>query len=358
MGKIIFVTIGLLIGFTPALQSSADQADNKGVLIDQIQHWVAGREQVTADAVEVRALDRRLVVPNCNQPYTIDYPFQSSRQTVRVTCPQQPWKLFIGIEIHQSHAVWVYTRDIEANATLQKADLELTFVPNFEKGLLADASALLKDNRNFSLSTAVSAGDLVREHHLLETVNVFRIKRDILKGETISATDVSPSPVALVATHPHQRFPLRLLGRAKALRDLASDSILSRRDFSVGRPALVSLKALSRGEKLNDSNTRIADYFGELPRDVAVAHRDVEHMQATRNIKAGQLIRLSDLRPGTLFNQGDSVLLTILRDNLSVTVEMIALEDGRIDQQVKLLNPESQKTVAAIVTGPGSARGL
>jgi len=59
-----------------------------------------------------------------------------------------------------------------------------------------------------------------------------------------------------------------------------------------------------------------------------------------------------------MFNQGDSVLLTIARDNLSITVEMVALEDGRIDQQVKLLNPESQKTVSAIVTGPGSARGL
>lgn len=358
MKRVIFVTIGLLIGLAPALQISADQADNKRALISQIQDWVAAREQVTADAVEVRALDRRLVVPDCEQPIAIDYPFNTSRQTVRATCQQQSWKLFIGIEIRQSYPVWVYTRDIEANTQLKYTDLELTSVTTLEKGLLANPNTLLDGNRNFNLSTAVSAGELARDHHLLETVNVFRMKRDILKGEAISASDVSASPAALVATHPHQRFPLRLLDRAKALRDLASDSILSRRDFSVGRPALISLKALSRGEKLNDGNTGIEDYFGELPSDVAVAHRDVEHMQATRNIKAGQLIRLSDLRPGTLFNQGDSVLLTITRDNLSIIVEMVALEDGRMDQQVDLLNPESQQKVVAVVTGPGRARGL
>jgi len=37
---------------------------------------------------------------------------------------------------------------------------------------------------------------------------------------------------------------------------------------------------------------------------------------------------------------------------------MIALEDGKLDQQISLLNPESNGRVRAVVSGPGEARGL
>jgi flagella basal body P-ring formation protein FlgA len=59
-----------------------------------------------------------------------------------------------------------------------------------------------------------------------------------------------------------------------------------------------------------------------------------------------------------MFNKGDSVELTISRGILTVTVDMLALEQGRMDQQVNLLNPESNETVRAMVTGPGKAKGL
>ena len=59
-----------------------------------------------------------------------------------------------------------------------------------------------------------------------------------------------------------------------------------------------------------------------------------------------------------MFNKGDSVELTISRGILTITVDMLALEQGRMDQQVNLLNPESNEIVRAMVTGPGKAKGL
>ena len=59
-----------------------------------------------------------------------------------------------------------------------------------------------------------------------------------------------------------------------------------------------------------------------------------------------------------MFNRGDSVELTISKGLLTVTVDMLAQEQGRMGQQVNLLNPESNETVRAIVTGPGKAQGL
>jgi len=37
---------------------------------------------------------------------------------------------------------------------------------------------------------------------------------------------------------------------------------------------------------------------------------------------------------------------------------MVALENGNLDQQIILLNAESNEKVRALVTGPGRARGL
>jgi len=43
---------------------------------------------------------------------------------------------------------------------------------------------------------------------------------------------------------------------------------------------------------------------------------------------------------------------------LNISTTMIALENGKLDQQISLLNPESNETVRAVVSGPGEARGL
>jgi flagella basal body P-ring formation protein FlgA len=149
-----------------------------------------------------------------------------------------------------------------------------------------------------------------------------------------------------------------LLKHAKALRDLTQGSVLSRRDFGIRHQVLMTTGSISRGQKINSANAETSNYFGHLPSDVALKLADVAHMEATRSLKADQLIRLSDLRPSAMFNKGDSVELTISRGILTITVDMLALEQGRMDQQVNLLNPESNETVRAIVTGPSKAKGL
>jgi len=41
-----------------------------------------------------------------------------------------------------------------------------------------------------------------------------------------------------------------------------------------------------------------------------------------------------------------------------VSIPLIALEDGMLNEQITLLNPSSNKKVRARVSGPGEARGL
>ena len=99
-------------------------------------------------------------------------------------------------------------------------------------------------------------------------------------------------------------------------------------------------------------------YYGKLPKDTLLSMAEIGQMEAIRTIRAGQLLRASDLKPSELIKKGDSVKLVVGSGMLKITVTVVALEGGRRDQQISLLNPESGEQVRAIVTGPGQARGL
>jgi len=92
-----------------------------------------------------------------------------------------------------------------------------------------------------------------------------------------------------------------------------------------------------------------------LPSDVLYSLDDGQQMEAIRTIRLGQPLRASDLRPSLMIKKGDTVVLSIQRGILTITSTMVAMGNGKLDQQVTLLNPESNEEVRALVTGIGRA---
>jgi len=56
-----------------------------------------------------------------------------------------------------------------------------------------------------------------------------------------------------------------------------------------------------------------------------------------------------------MIKKGDTVILSVQSGILTITSTMVAMENGKLDQQVTLLNPESNEEVRALVTGIGRA---
>ncbi|HYD86938.1 MAG TPA: flagellar basal body P-ring formation chaperone FlgA [Vitreimonas sp.] len=54
--------------------------------------------------------------------------------------------------------------------------------------------------------------------------------------------------------------------------------------------------------------------------------------------------------------RGESVTLVYEAPGMSLTMRARALEDGAVGQSVRLLNTSSNRTIDAVVTGPGAAR--
>jgi flagella basal body P-ring formation protein FlgA len=102
----------------------------------------------------------------------------------------------------------------------------------------------------------------------------------------------------------------------------------------------------------------VSAFYGELTEDVLKSNQESQWMEAIRTIRSGQPIRASDLKPALMVKEGDSVILSVVSGALTITSNMLALEDGKLNQQIDLLNPESNEKVRARVTGQGRADSL
>jgi flagella basal body P-ring formation protein FlgA len=85
----------------------------------------------------------------------------------------------------------------------------------------------------------------------------------------------------------------------------------------------------------------------------------LEGQELLRAVRAGEPIRVSDLRPATLVKRGEMVLMTIgTPATFEISVKAEAMQDGRVGEQIKLRNTESGRTLSGVVTGKGTAKGL
>lgn len=85
----------------------------------------------------------------------------------------------------------------------------------------------------------------------------------------------------------------------------------------------------------------------------------LEGQELLRAVRAGEPIRVSDLRPATLVKRGELVLMTVgTPATFEISVKAEAMQDGRVGEQIKLRNTESGRTLSGVVTGKGTAKGL
>ena len=358
MLKPLLILSWLLFGvFTQAQspeQTGVTLSVNKQSLITQAKAWVAKEEQTKPGQIEIAAMDRRLRIPNCKEAFVVSFPYRSSKQTIRVQCIESGWQAFVGVKIYADVRAFSFIKDFPAGHLITPNDVQETLVSRPPAGLIESLEYLGKQ----SLASAVSLGQLVNKRHLVENTTVFKLRRDILTGEAISRDDVVAVAMAVNRASDKQRFSARLLESAIAAHDLRAGQIVSRQHLRLKRRVIMSSTTLTRGQKLNGSNTAMQDYYGKLPEDALVSQIGIERMEVIRTIRAGQLLRASDLKSAAMINKGDTVKLQVGGGMLTISVSMVALENGMLDQQVTLLNPESNEKVRAIVSGPGRAKGL
>lgn len=335
-------------------QDSEIYSPSKLEMMEDIQVWVADQTGQNQDNIEVLAIDRRLKVPPCNTTFDVSFPYQKSQQTVLVRCENPEWFAYVGIRFQNDSLALTYTRDFDAGEAVFPKDLVSVKISTGSKNRVENPN----DLSGKLLKRRVSKGEVAFSHDFGDGIEVAILKRDILKGNPITSADISYKTVIKKKASKRSSFPQTLLSNATASRDLIAGSVLSRQDLHVRQDVLISLKPIFRGQLINTSNTQVTSFYGNLPEDALKTNQEGRWMEAIRTIRGGQPIRASDLKPALMVKEGDTVLLSVVSGALTITSSMVALEDGKLDQQIDLINLESNEKVRARVSGQGRAESL
>ena len=344
----------LCLGWSTPSFSVPGLGFDKQALIDQATTWVAEQTSVSEQQVMIKATDRRLKIPTCASLFDIAFLYPTSQETIRVICPDTGWKVYVGVKITRYVKALAFVNDLVKGDIVTEQDIELVNLNNNVAATLEDRSSVI----GMALKTPVSRGDLVFRYLLDKTQTVFKLQRDILRGEMITTGDISVVEIPIRKTTDLNRFPLKLLSEATASRDLVAGEILTRSDLNIKQMVMISTRMIQKGERINADNARLSPFFGKLPSDVLTKAIGEAPVRVRRTIQADQPIRESDLQESSIVNKGDSVILIIRKGLLEISTPMVAKEDGEINDQIILINPESNEEVKGIITGPGKASGL
>ena len=129
---------------------------------------------------------------------------------------------------------------------------------------------------------------------------------------------------------------------------------------NVPKTIVVARRLLQRGVILQpDMLEEVQASPGNVDTQLLNAVKDAQNAELTRDMPAGQALRVSDIRRAIMVKQGQTVMLSIGNKNeFQISIRMEAMQDGRLGDQVKLKNPESGRQVSGVVTGPNAAKGL
>ena len=129
---------------------------------------------------------------------------------------------------------------------------------------------------------------------------------------------------------------------------------------AVTRMVWVSTQALKRGTTLQPG------LFKPMEQSVS-AHetryvndeRELVNTELLRDLPANTPLKLQDLKASTMVKRGQQVTVAVGEGKgFLITVKAEAQQDGLLGDQIRLKNPESGRSLTAVVTGVNMARGL
>ncbi len=260
----------------------------------QISTWRESQGHLVG--LEIK-LDRRFKAPECSGPYSFSV-IKDSIGLIRAECHSPKWSRVLKTSRERPSSHQNRQTDKVWVATTEIAPGQLLTNKHFKK-VSIDSRQIPRNALKRLPSTGTKA------------------QRTIKPGEIILKSSIYEPKYGFVAKT-----------------TIPSGSFL--------KPALIS-------KELIEENSR-----GQILEDA----RGIEFMAANRTILAGNPIRSQDLRKAKLVRRGDQVKLVSEGGGFTVSSKTIALEDGYLDEQIRLLGEDGKREIRAKISGISSAIAL
>lgn len=159
----------------------------------------------------------------------------------------------------------------------------------------------------------------------------------------------------------HQLFVrLEVSGHSASAPGQRVDKVNGNKPEESSRPVVTTTTVLARGTRLLPEHVVLQPSTSNHSHSMALEQiEDAVGAELVRHVPAGTVLRLQDLRPALMVRKGQWVQLQWEPvQGFLVGVKLEALQDGRMGDTIRLINPESGKVLNAKVTGPNTAQGL
>ena len=300
-GWLTLAALGSLLMSTPGY-AKTDQALIKENATQQIQEAAAQAFYTDPANVEVRLADKRLVLPDCGQPFDVRFPF-SDRATAQLDCVSPKWRGFIQIRLTEGVTAFRYNLPVNKGESLKRSHVTRHAVVPHDG--ISNRIIVLEDVLDLTLRESVQAGDIVLESHFTATP---------LSGyQTTKNKDVG---------------------------------------------AWVATKIIPRGNRLNENTFSWKIVKGRAPTDLIHSGADFAMLEALRDIMPGDKLRRSAVKMAPAVRKNEEVQVLIVRGALRVTNLVRISRDATIGESIDVVNVESGRPLKARVTGIGQVEIL
>jgi flagella basal body P-ring formation protein FlgA len=343
--------IATIQGLPPPAPSPSGIA--REALRDQARDWMAGQTGTDSALIRVGGLDGRVDPPSCDNGYRFDFPFES-RSTIRAACDNPVRQYYLRASVERTRQRVVITRPMAAGEILTPTDLAVRDFAGGTNGFDNPAQVVGR-----SLRRAIASGEAPQSSDLEEVVSVVRTSSDLRAGQPLSANALRAELL------PRSKVPAGAVTRideaskTRLKRDVSADHLLLTDDLVSTRPVVIAKRNLMRGETIDASALEIVEMDSRgVPADHLSSPQGLEQGEITGMVRAGEPLRASMVKPAIMVRKGQTVLLSVARSGIEINVQVEALEDAKLGDQIKLRNPDSGKALAGLVTGRGTARAL
>jgi flagella basal body P-ring formation protein FlgA len=119
---------------------------------------------------------------------------------------------------------------------------------------------------------------------------------------------------------------------------------------------LTYARSLAAGEIIQPQDVVYAPVQSHLAPADAPGDAEAAIGQAARHaLRAGTPVAMHDLSRPQVIRTGDLITVTYNMDGVSLSLQAKANQAGAVGDPIAVLNPQSKKTIVAVVTGPGTA---
>lgn len=320
-------------------------------LTDEARKWVSQVTGLSASSINVSKLSKTSPLKRCAKELNFSFPFATTQRTVEVSCQVPKWKRYLRVKYSTLKMRLATSEDLIKGTKLESFHL-MAIDSGSEHGGFEDSNDLI----GTILKRDIPKSTIIKKDMISTPSVVYVPSRDYEAGETVRLIDLLIETVPKNSKKFLNSWPS---GNVIAVTPLPAGHPISGTQIEISKRVVVAVNTILVGQVID--KTMIAEQFrpnNRVGEAFITTTDEVLGLEATRTIRVGTILGRNDITPAQLVRKGEEVKLTIKKGAMKVIVDTKAMGNGRLGDQVPLLNRESGRIIQGIVSGRFEAIGM